>query len=109
MENHWKCKCGEDVPNDYVECWNCQSFRPGYSTPAQQVSDYDRQTKRADEIQDEMERQNKRVDELQDDMERQNKRADEIMEKSMENETRLSKLIDRYETIAEKLERRLDN
>ncbi len=107
MENHWRCKCGEDVPDDYVACWNCQSFRPGYSTPAQQVSEYDRQTKRADELQVDMERQNKRTDELQDEMERQNKRADEIMDKSFENEARLSKLLDRYEAIAEILERKL--
>jgi len=95
MENHWRCKCGEDVCDDYVECWNCQSFRPGYSTPAQQVSDYDRQIKRADLLQVEMERQNKR--------------ADEIMDKSFENEARLSKLLDRYEAIAEILERKLSS
>ncbi len=106
MEKHWICKCGEEVPDDFVECWNCQGFRPGYSTPARQVSDHDRQTKRADELQDEMDRQNKRVDELQDEMERQNKRADEIMDKSFENEARISKLLDRYEAIAGMLERK---
>ena len=93
MENHWRCECGEDVPDDYVECWNCQSYRPGYSTPAQQVSEYDRQTRRTDQ--------------LQDVMERQNKRADEIMDKSLENEQRLSKLLERYEAIADILERKL--
>lgn len=109
MENHWRCKCGEDVPDDYVECWNCQSFRPGYSTPAQQVSEYDRQTKRTNDLQDEVDRQNKRADALQNKVERQNKRADEIMDKSLENEVRFSKLLDRYEAIAEILERKLSS
>ena len=40
-------------------------------------------------------------------MERQNKRADEIMDKSLENEQRLSKLLERYEAIADILERKL--
>lgn len=122
MPENWTCKCGEEVPDTYAECWNCQSPRPGYSTHAEQVEQYDRQTRRTDEMQDEMERQsrragqmqdemerqNRRTDQLQDDMERQNRRADELLDRSLANEGRFAALLTRFELIADRIEAKLE-
>ena len=106
MPETWKCKCGEDVSDTYAECWNCQSPRPGYSSYAEQVEQYDRQTRRTDQMHDEMERQNRRVDQMQDEMERQNRRADDLLDRSLANEGRFAALLTRFELIADKIEAR---
>lgn len=95
------------MPDSYAECWNCQSPRPGYSSHAEQVEHYDRQTRRTDRMHDEMERQNRRVDRMQDEMERQNRRADELLDQSFANESRFAAILTRFERIADRIEAKL--
>ena len=81
MAKKWICPdCGESVAESYAECWNCQSTRPGYDSPAVQM---------------------KRNEEMQAEMIRQIKVADE-------NQQRVSKLLDRWEKLTDALEIRLD-
>lgn len=102
MGETWSCQnCGEKVSDSYVECWSCQSPRPGYSTAAEQV-------KRCDEQHAEWLRQNEVATELQTAYITQSQVAKELLELEVNNQARFSKLLDRWEKLTDRFERRDD-
>jgi hypothetical protein len=112
MKETWKCRsCGEEVAESYVECWNCQGARPGYSTPAEQVKRYDeqhaeweRQNEVVDQIQEDVLRQNRRTDDIQAEHGRQNRLSAELLELERISQIRLSALLDRWEKLTDVIE-----
>jgi hypothetical protein len=114
MSETWNCRgCGEEVSESYVECWNCQAARPGYSTPAEQVKRYDeqhaeweRQNRVADQIQEDLLRQNKLADDIQAEYVKQNRLSAELLELERINQDRLSALLDRWEKLTDSIESR---